>query len=59
MATQPDPGPDTIDPGAPQEMPGEPAPFEEPMQDPPGIEPPAPDVDNPGQTPFENPMPPD
>lgn len=59
MATQPDPDPDTIDPGAPQEMPGSPSPSEAPVQDPPGFAPPAPDIDNPGQTPPETPMPPD
>lgn len=46
MATQPT-QPDTINPGAPPEMPPEPGPAETPFNEPPGIEPPQPDYDNP------------
>tara|TARA_R110002072_G_scaffold162846_1_gene315092 strand:- start:5331 stop:5495 length:165 start_codon:yes stop_codon:yes gene_type:complete len=53
MATQPDPAPDTIDPGAPNEMPPSSPPNEAPMREPPEIEPPRPDIDNPGTNPDE------
>ena len=59
MATQPDPSPDTIDPGAPQEMPPDSPPNEAPMKEPPGVEPVSPDYDNPGRGPIETPPPPD
>ena len=59
MATQPDPTPDTIEPGAPQEMPSDPSPAESPVQDPPGFEPPQPDTDNPDRGIPETPPLPD
>ncbi|MBU0668710.1 MAG: hypothetical protein KKE77_08885 [Alphaproteobacteria bacterium] len=53
MATQPDPSPDTIDPGAPSELPIDNPPLEEPMREPDEIEPVQPDTDNPGANPDE------
>ena len=57
MATQPEPTPDTIEPGAPSEAP----PLDAPEQDPGSpaeIEPPVPDYDQPDTGPIETPPPP-
>ena len=51
------PDPDTIQPGAPEEMPADSPPQEAPVQDPGEIEPIQPDIDQPGRGPDE--MPPD
>ena len=59
MATQPDPNPDTIDPGAPPEAPPQTIPDEAPGHIPGEIQPPSPDRDNPGRGPIETPPPPD
>ncbi len=59
MATQPDPNPDTIDPGAPSEVPAESPPSETPFDEPDEIEPVQPDYDQPDRTPLETPPPPD
>ena len=59
MATQPDPNPDTINPGAPNEVPGESPPSETPFEEPDEIEPVQPDYDEPDRTPLETPPPPD
>ena len=59
MATQPDPNPDTINPGSPDEMPPASPPNEAPMEEPPGFEPPQPDIDTLDRGPLETPPPPD
>ena len=60
MATDPDmPSPDTIEPGAPDEMPADSPPSEAPMQEPDEIEPVQPDYDQPDSAPLETPPPPD
>lgn len=59
MATQPDPNPDTIDLGAPSEVPAESPPSETPFDEPDEIEPVQPDYDQPDRTPLETPPPPD
>ena len=59
MATQPDPNPDTIDPGAPSDVPAESPPSETPFDEPDEIEPVQPDYDEPDRTPLETPPPPD
>ena len=59
MATQPDPNPDTIDPGAPSEVPAESPPSETPFDEPDEIERVQPDYDQPDRTPLETPPPPD
>lgn len=51
MATQPDP--DTINPGAPPEMPPSSPPDETPMEESPSIEPVQPDYDEPDRGPDE------
>ena len=58
MATQPDPAPDTIEPGSPPEfepLPDDPAP-DSPPDEAPEIQP---DIDQPGRGPGEVPPPPD
>ena len=59
MATQPDPDPDFIDPGAPSEVPAESPPAETPFDEPNEIEPVQPDYDQPDRAPLETPPPPD
>ncbi len=60
MASQPEiPQPDTINPGAPQEVPPQQAPGEEPMYQPDEVSPSSPDTIEPSQEPMETPPPPD
>lgn len=59
MATQPDPSPDTIQPGAPDEFPSQSPPNEAPMQEPDEIQPVQPDFDQPDRSIPETPPPPD
>ncbi len=56
MATQPNPGPDTIEPAAPPETTPGSIP-EAPGQNPPEIQPPSPDRITPGGKPAETPQP--
>ena len=50
-----DPGPDTIEPDAPAEMPLDSIPDEGGPGSPDEIEPPVPDTDDPGRSPIEEP----
>ena len=58
MATRPDPavpGPDTIDPQSPAEVPVDPTPAETPMTEPDEVAPVGPDYDQPDRSPDELP----
>lgn len=59
MATQPDPNPDIIEPGSPDEFPSTNPPDEAPTQEPPEIDPVQPDFDRPDRGVPETPPPPD